>query len=243
MAEARYTALITRDADGRLAAGSFFEGDPDSYTWGAEMAAYAAFLTSQMTRLTELDQSIGEELATYLRSIDPIAEGQPGVDAFASSVSGNQVNADAISFLKAVADSEGVATFASGLDDEEQAAIIPLAVIGMIDHLLKREATDETKRRVILWIPLLIGRVWTAAGGIQAEDANELAQVVTEQAFSMDDRVSAGVQSATQQTNDDDTAAAGWYPDPFGRFNHRYWDGTWTASVSSNGRTYMDEPE
>ena len=40
-----------------------------------------------------------------------------------------------------------------------------------------------------------------------------------------------------------DTPAADWYPDPFGRHEHRYWDGTaWTANVSSHGKQSTDEP-
>jgi uncharacterized membrane protein YhaH (DUF805 family) len=34
---------------------------------------------------------------------------------------------------------------------------------------------------------------------------------------------------------------AGWYPDPTGRHQHRYWDSTkWTSSVSDNGVTAED---
>jgi hypothetical protein len=34
---------------------------------------------------------------------------------------------------------------------------------------------------------------------------------------------------------------AGWYTDPMGRFQHRYWSGTaWTANVSTNGNTSQD---
>jgi uncharacterized protein YxjI len=37
--------------------------------------------------------------------------------------------------------------------------------------------------------------------------------------------------------------AAGWYPDPFGRHEMRYWDGrAWTANVSTRGVVAMDEP-
>lgn len=36
-------------------------------------------------------------------------------------------------------------------------------------------------------------------------------------------------------------APAGWYPDPLGRFEHRYWDGTrWTDHASRGGRTVAD---
>lgn len=35
----------------------------------------------------------------------------------------------------------------------------------------------------------------------------------------------------------------GWYPDPFGRFEHRYWDGVgWTEHVGGGGRQYVDPP-
>ncbi|RWR23151.1 DUF2510 domain-containing protein [Agrococcus lahaulensis] len=38
-------------------------------------------------------------------------------------------------------------------------------------------------------------------------------------------------------------AAANWYPDPFGRFEHRYWDGNqWTHHVGSRGQQMMDPP-
>lgn len=34
-----------------------------------------------------------------------------------------------------------------------------------------------------------------------------------------------------------DRAPANWYPDPFGRYDHRYWDGeNWTEHVSTHGR-------
>jgi len=36
---------------------------------------------------------------------------------------------------------------------------------------------------------------------------------------------------------------AEWYPDPFGRFQLRYWDGReWTSHVSTNGQTHHDLP-
>jgi uncharacterized protein YxjI len=37
---------------------------------------------------------------------------------------------------------------------------------------------------------------------------------------------------------------AGWHPDPLGRHEHRYWDGTqWTEHVSSHGKQSVDPPE
>ncbi|WP_434810138.1 phospholipid scramblase-related protein [Microbacterium sp. bgisy189] len=38
-------------------------------------------------------------------------------------------------------------------------------------------------------------------------------------------------------------APAGWFPDPFGRHEHRYWDGAqWTEHVGSHGRQSVDAP-
>jgi len=37
------------------------------------------------------------------------------------------------------------------------------------------------------------------------------------------------------------TVAAGWYPDPAGRFEHRWHDGqNWTANVATQGQQYQD---
>jgi hypothetical protein len=39
------------------------------------------------------------------------------------------------------------------------------------------------------------------------------------------------------------TTPAGWYPDPSGRFEMRYWDGQqWTEYVSRAGQQYTDPP-
>ena len=39
------------------------------------------------------------------------------------------------------------------------------------------------------------------------------------------------------------TTPAGWYPDPSGRFELRYWDGTqWTEHVARGGQQYTDPP-
>jgi Protein of unknown function (DUF2510) len=39
------------------------------------------------------------------------------------------------------------------------------------------------------------------------------------------------------------TTPAGWYPDPSGRYEMRYWDGDkWTEHVSRQGQTYTDPP-
>ncbi|MEX1107166.1 MAG: DUF2510 domain-containing protein, partial [Ilumatobacteraceae bacterium] len=37
------------------------------------------------------------------------------------------------------------------------------------------------------------------------------------------------------------TTPAGWFPDPLGRYEHRWFNGTtWTADVSLHGQRYVD---
>jgi hypothetical protein len=39
------------------------------------------------------------------------------------------------------------------------------------------------------------------------------------------------------------TTPAGWYPDPSGRYEMRYWDGAkWTEHVARQGQQYTDPP-
>ena len=59
--------------------------------------------------------------------------------------------------------------------------------------------------------------------------------------------VAASTEATTEATSDDAAAAsgvpAGWYADPSGRFELRYWDGNaWTEHVSRAGQQYTDPP-
>jgi hypothetical protein len=48
---------------------------------------------------------------------------------------------------------------------------------------------------------------------------------------------------ASQSASSTATAPAGWYADPSGRYELRYWDGTqWTEHVSRAGQQYTDPP-
>jgi uncharacterized protein DUF2510 len=51
----------------------------------------------------------------------------------------------------------------------------------------------------------------------------------------------AGIRMHRPATVADMLPAEGWYPDPTGRFQHRWWDGrAWAAVVSYGGRTLSD---
>jgi hypothetical protein len=77
------------------------------------------------------------------------------------------------------------------------------------------------------------------AGGVAAPTAAEPAAPEPAAAASATiDTGSAG--AATVQTA---AAPAGWYADPSGRFELRYWDGgQWTEHVSRAGQQYTDPP-
>jgi TIR domain/Protein of unknown function (DUF2510) len=57
----------------------------------------------------------------------------------------------------------------------------------------------------------------------------------------------AGATSAAVTTQSDASSAssisAGWYPDPYGRYAQRYWNGTaWTEHTSTGGQQFVDSP-
>lgn len=52
-----------------------------------------------------------------------------------------------------------------------------------------------------------------------------------------------GGPASASQTADDGAAPTGWYPDPQGRHELRYWNGSeWTDHVSDQGRMSVDTP-
>jgi hypothetical protein len=49
--------------------------------------------------------------------------------------------------------------------------------------------------------------------------------------------------AATSSSVGDAVAPAAWYPDPSGRYELRYWNGSaWTEHVSRNGQQFTDPP-
>ncbi len=59
-------------------------------------------------------------------------------------------------------------------------------------------------------------------------------------------RSSRSTQTAPQATGsltDSGATPAGWFPDPSGRHQRRYWDGiSWTQHVNDNGQPGVDPP-
>ena len=53
----------------------------------------------------------------------------------------------------------------------------------------------------------------------------------------------AATTANTTSSVGDATAPAAWYPDPSGRYELRYWNGSaWTEHVSRNGQQFTDPP-
>ncbi|MBU6241920.1 MAG: DUF2510 domain-containing protein [Acidobacteria bacterium] len=53
----------------------------------------------------------------------------------------------------------------------------------------------------------------------------------------------ATVATSTASSVGDAVAPAAWYPDPSGRYELRYWNGSaWTEHVSRNGQQFTDPP-
>jgi hypothetical protein len=55
--------------------------------------------------------------------------------------------------------------------------------------------------------------------------------------------VTYGSATSTASSVGDAVAPAAWYPDPSGRYELRYWNGSaWTEHVSRNGQQFTDPP-
>ena len=53
----------------------------------------------------------------------------------------------------------------------------------------------------------------------------------------------AASEQVAEAVEPESTVPAGWYADPSGRFELRYWDGSaWTEHVSRAGQQYTDPP-
>jgi hypothetical protein len=93
-----------------------------------------------------------------------------------------------------------------------------------------------------------------AYGTAAAGATSEAGQATSSEASQATSSEPASSQSATSQSTGADvgqttaatsaaTAPAGWYADPSGRYELRYWDGTqWTEHVSRAGQQYTDPP-
>ena len=76
-----------------------------------------------------------------------------------------------------------------------------------------------------------------AAGDVVAESADPAAEAGT--SIDSEAATDAGAAAAAAAS----TVPAGWYADPSGRYELRYWDGNaWTEHVSRSGQQFTDPP-
>jgi hypothetical protein len=92
------------------------------------------------------------------------------------------------------------------------------------------------------WSPAAAG----AAAGAASEWAPTATTATEEPAASApqpEPAAAAAVAAAPAAQSSAPTTPAGWYPDPSGRYEMRYWDGDkWTEHVSRQGQTFTDPP-
>jgi hypothetical protein len=104
------------------------------------------------------------------------------------------------------------------------------------------EPTDDAVSEPAGWAAAPESLTETTINPVIAETAAS-EQPVTEPAAGAADVAAAAESAAAQQTAAESTVPAGWYADPSGRFELRYWDGAaWTEHVSRAGQQYTDPP-
>lgn len=99
-------------------------------------------------------------------------------------------------------------------------------------------------------VPAVTSVVEPAGWGSAVESSSvaEVAPMVIEPMPSSESAASPVVEAAVTPIETAAAAAvtstpAGWYPDPSGRFEMRYWDGSaWTEHVARGGQQYTDPP-
>jgi hypothetical protein len=87
----------------------------------------------------------------------------------------------------------------------------------------------------------VIARATTKDGpydwGRNPRNAADLSQAIHQQVTI----VAAAAHAAAGAAAGSAVPAAGWHPDPSGRYQHRWWDGTdWTSAVTTDGVTTVD---
>lgn len=102
------------------------------------------------------------------------------------------------------------------------------------------EPVVETEPTAVPVVPMVAEPVEEPAAEPAAAEATP---VSTTESFTVTDTAAATDTAATAAAASAGAAPAGWYADPSGRFELRYWDGgQWTEHVSRAGQQYTDPP-
>jgi hypothetical protein len=156
-------------------------------------------------------------------------------------------------FLKRTAsagsDGQGAAVSESEGDREGAAAAAGLAAVAPVSEPAGWASEPDTKAADEA--PSTTAGTWggAAAGAAAAEAAAEPEAPPTPEAAPepeptpVPEAMAAAAPAAPVTAASVPTTPAGWYPDPSGRYEMRYWDGDkWTEHVSRQGQTYTDPP-
>jgi hypothetical protein len=107
-------------------------------------------------------------------------------------------------------------------------------------------ATEEPAAAESDWSPAATGAAAAAGTEAASEWAPTSTTATEEPAASTPEPepvAAAPVAAAAAAQASAPTTPAGWYPDPSGRYEMRYWDGDkWTEHVSRQGQTFTDPP-
>jgi hypothetical protein len=103
-------------------------------------------------------------------------------------------------------------------------------------------ATEEPAAAESEWSPAATGAAAGAAGSEWAPTTTTATEEPARSAPEPEPAPAVAAPAAAAQASAP-TTPAGWYPDPSGRYEMRYWDGDkWTEHVSRQGQTFTDPP-
>ena len=105
------------------------------------------------------------------------------------------------------------------------------------------ELTAFLQRTSALGVAAVAASGATEPAGWGTAPASATASTTVAQPSSPAASTTATMSAATSTTSSTGATPAGWYHDPSGRFELRYWDGSaWTEHVARGGQQYTDPP-
>ena len=89
----------------------------------------------------------------------------------------------------------------------------------------------------------IAGSITSTAASVAPTPANPTPTPVSQPAATIASSTATTMASSTTSSVGDAVAPAAWYPDPSGRYELRYWNGSaWTEHVSRSGQQFTDPP-
>lgn len=117
---------------------------------------------------------------------------------------------------------------------------IVMAVLGGLAPLVARATSDLPIGAFILVDMAINAAVWFGIIMLVGWVISKLRRKPAHVAVGTDTGSPPDSTATRHATAGADLPPPGWHPDPYGRFEFRYWDGRWTSQTSSHGRIYED---